>query len=239
MMTACKYWVEKFDIDGYRFDSVWGVNARFPEFTQNLRLELKRIKPEVMLLAEDKASWSMVFDQRFDVAFDWAPGEGWVSQWYWEVDYSEDATKQFTIFNYSNPSERVNLLRQALTNNGQGYAANAKILRYMGNNDMIPFIKNYNLAQTKMVSTLIFALNGVPMLYNGQEIGYDKHPYSSYQIFQRGKSIRSQDKYGLFDHYRHLIQIRQRYSALRSDYFRAIPVVPAYYAFAFQRRSGD
>ena len=51
----------------------------------------------------------MVFDQRFDVAFDWAPDEGWVSQWYWEVDYSEDATKQFTIFNYSNPSERVNL----------------------------------------------------------------------------------------------------------------------------------
>ncbi|HQM36262.1 MAG TPA: alpha-amylase family glycosyl hydrolase [Candidatus Marinimicrobia bacterium] len=239
MMTACKYWVEKFDIDGYRFDAVWGVNARCPEFTQNLRLELKRIKPEVMLLAEDKASWSMVFDQRFDVAFDWAPDEGWVSQWYWEVDYSEDATKQFTIFNYSNPSERVNLLRQALTNNGQGYAANAKILRYMGNNDMIPFIKNHNLAQTKMVSTLIFALNGVPMLYNGQEIGYDKHPYSSYQIFQRGKSIRSQDKYGLFDHYRHLIQIRQRYSALRSDYFKEIPVVPAYYAFAFHRRSGD
>ena len=29
--------VEKFDIDGYRFDAVWGVNARCPEFTQNLR----------------------------------------------------------------------------------------------------------------------------------------------------------------------------------------------------------
>ncbi|HPA99400.1 MAG TPA: T9SS type A sorting domain-containing protein, partial [Candidatus Marinimicrobia bacterium] len=36
-----------------------------------------------------------------------------------------------------------------------------------------------------------------------------------------------------------LIQIRQRYSALRSDYFKEIPVVPAYYAFAFHRRSGD
>ncbi|HPC35379.1 MAG TPA: alpha-amylase family glycosyl hydrolase [Candidatus Marinimicrobia bacterium] len=239
MMTACKYWVEKFDIDGYRFDAVWGVNARCPEFTQNLRLALKRIKPEIMMLAEDKASWPMVFDQRFDVAFDWAPSEDWVSQWYWEVDYSENATKQYTIFNYSNPSGRVSLLRQALTNNGQGYAANAKILRYMGNNDMIPFIKNHNLAQTKMVATLIFALNGVPMIYNGQEIGYNQHPYSSYQIFQRGKTIRSQDKYGLFDHYRYLIQIRQKYPALRSDYFREIPVVPDYNAFAFQRRSGD
>ena len=60
------------DIDGYRFDAVWGVNARKPDFTTQLRLALKRVKPEILMLAEDKATSSMVFDERFDVAFDWA-----------------------------------------------------------------------------------------------------------------------------------------------------------------------
>lgn len=239
MTAACQYWLEEFDIDGYRFDAVWGVNARCPEFTQNLRLVLKRIKPEIMLLAEDKASWSMVFDERFDVAFDWAPGEGWVSQWYWEIDYRDWWTgQQLTIFNALNPQDRVNRLRNVLNNYGTGYAENALILRFIGNNDMIPFLRNHNLAQTKMVATLIFTLNGVPMLYNGQEIGYNTHPYESYGIFQRSKTIRSRDTYGLFDFYQYLCQSRQKYAALRSTNIREIPVQPAYYAYAFQRQAG-
>jgi len=239
MTAACQYWLEEFDIDGYRFDAVWGVNARCPEFTQNLRLVLKRIKPEIMLLAEDKASWSMVFDKRFDVAFDWAPGEGWVSQWYWEIDYRDWWTgQQLTIFNALNPQDRVNRLRNVLNNYGTGYAENALILRFIGNNDMIPFLRNHNLTQTKMVATLIFTLNGVPMLYNGQEIGYNTHPYESYGIFQRSKTIRSRDIYGLFDFYQYLCQIRQKYAALRSPNIREIPVQPAYYAYAFQRQAG-
>ncbi|HSD62800.1 MAG TPA: alpha-amylase family glycosyl hydrolase, partial [Ignavibacteriaceae bacterium] len=54
---ALKFWLVNFDIDGYRFDAVWGVNARNPEFMKNARLALKRIKPEFLMLAEDKATW--------------------------------------------------------------------------------------------------------------------------------------------------------------------------------------
>jgi len=236
MTAACQYWLEEFDIDGYRFDAVWGVNARCPEFTQNLRLVLKRIKPEIMLLAEDKASWSMVFDKRFDVAFNWAPGEGWVSQWYWETDYADWHTNnQYTIFNTGSTQDRVAKMRYALSNKGQGYAENAKILRYMDNNDMIPFIRNHGLARTQMVSALVFALHGIPLLYNGMEIGYKINPYNSYQVFQREQSIKSLDNYGLFPFYQHLIQLRRTYSALCSHNFEEIDVTPAYYAYAFRR----
>ena len=41
---ACKYWIQEFDIDGYRFDAVWAVNARAPEFGKHLRKELKALK---------------------------------------------------------------------------------------------------------------------------------------------------------------------------------------------------
>lgn len=236
MLTACKYWIEKYDIDGYRFDAVWGVTARRPEFTQDLRLALKRIKPEIMLLAEDKASWPNVFDKRFDVAFDWAPGEGWVSQWYWETDYVPWYTNnQYTIFNTGSPQDRADKLRSALTNRGQGYAKNAKILRYMGNNDMIPFIRNHGLARTKMVTTLVFALNGIPLIYNGQEIGHEIHPYYTYSLFQRNSSIRSQDELGLFPFYRYLIQLRREYAALRSANIREVHLTPEDNAYAFHR----
>ena len=117
---AAKYWIEEFDIDGYRFDAVWGVTARNPQFTKDLRLALKRIKPEILMLAEDKASQDQVFDERFDVGFDWTPEESWVSHWSWQTDYNPNANP--TIFNYSNQNQRSNLLRSALTNDGNGYA---------------------------------------------------------------------------------------------------------------------
>ncbi|MCF7885912.1 MAG: T9SS type A sorting domain-containing protein, partial [Candidatus Marinimicrobia bacterium] len=240
MRTVCKYWVEEFDIDGYRFDAIWGVNSRRPEFTQNLRLALKRTKPELMLLAEDKASWPMVFDERFDLAYDWAPGEQWVSQWYWATDYADwSSNDQYTIFNTGDPQKRVTRLREAINNQGQGYVENAKILRYMGNNDMIPFIRNHGLARTKMVAALVFSLNGIPLIYNGQEIGHPDHPYMTYQIFRRGSSIRSQDDFGLYPYYQKLIRLRRKYSALRSKNFKEINVSPGQNAYAFHRWKED
>lgn len=240
MLSACKYWIEEFDIDGYRFDAVWGVTARKPEFTKELRLTLKRIKPEILMLAEDKASWANVFDERFDLAFEWAPGELWVSQWYYETIYNDWWTnKQNTIFNSVSPLDRADRLRSILNNTPEGYAGNAKILRFMGNNDMIPFTRNHSLEQTKMAAALFFSLNGVPMLYNGQEIGYNTHPYSASYIFQRGKSIRSTDKTGLYDYYRYLISIRKKYPSLSSNWIRDVPVNPARYAYAYHRQSQD
>jgi hypothetical protein len=106
----------------------------------------------------------------------------------------------------------------------------------MGNNDLIPFTRNHTLEQTKMAATLFMSLHGVPMIYNGQEIGFDTHPYSAAYIFQRGKTIRSLDKTGLYDFYQYLIRMRKKYPALSSSYFREIPVLPENYAFAYHRK---
>ena len=44
MIEAARYWVELYDIDGYRVDAVWGVNARNPEFSRKFRQALKQTK---------------------------------------------------------------------------------------------------------------------------------------------------------------------------------------------------
>ena len=235
LTEAGRYWVEEFDIDGYRIDAVWGVNARNPEFMQEWRLALKRVKPEVLLLGEDKATRPEVFDRRFDVAYDWYPEESWVSHWTWEVDYS--ATTSRTIFNYAPEGTRSLRLRASLTNQGNGWAEDAKVLRFMENNDTFRFIDTHGLARTKMAGALLFSLPGVPLLYNGQEIGRRSHPYETFTVFGAG-SIASQDDEGLFPYYRHLLWLRETFPSLRSDHFEEVPVSPSSVAartFAYWR----
>ena len=234
---ACKYWIEKYDIDGYRLDAVWGVNARNPQFMQQLRLALKRLKPEVLLLGEDKATWPMVFEQRFDAAYDWGPTEEWVSQWSYQTDYS--SSENWTVFNAVPANERSQALRQALTNNGNGYHPRAKILRFMENNDLFRFIQHHGVERTKMAAAFFFTLHGIPMIYNGQEIGFSTHPYYTSYIYSQNQSIQSFDFLGFFPFYRKLINIRNSYQAFASDHFKELEVNPSSHVFAYRRWKGN
>lgn len=233
MTEACKYWIESFDIDGYRFDAVWGVNARNPDFAKGLRLALKRIKPEIIMLAEDKASWPMVFDERFDVAFDWRASESWISQWAWQASYSEYYNR--TIFNTTIHPGKSDHLRDVLTNGGKGFHPRAKILRFMENNDTFRFLETHDLARTEMVAAFMFSLDGIPLLYNGQEIGASGHPYHTSSIFSRHNSIQALDQYGLFPYYQKLIFLRKSLPALISNNFQEIAVDPNDDVFAYRR----
>jgi cyclomaltodextrinase len=217
MLEVCKYWVRKFDIDGYRFDAIWGVNARMPSFAKRLRTELKSIKPDVLLLAEDKGSVPEVFELGFDAAYDWTADTSWVSQWSWEYEYH--VRKSATIFNFPNANERGKMLSQALFHNGGN--AHRK-LRFIENNDLPRFIKEHQLERTKMAAALLFSLPGIPMLYNGQEIGVRGHPYSSGAVFHRDSSIQSLDEEGLFSYYQKLIKMRMQYPALSDTAMREL-----------------
>jgi len=233
MTEACRYWIEEFDIDGYRFDAVWGVNARKPEYTKELRLALKRIKPEILMLAEDKATWPMVFDERFDAAFDWTPEEEWVSHWSWQMEY-----RNYTIFN-GNYNDRASLLENALTNSDSGYDPRAKILRFMENNDLSRFIQGHGLERTKMVAAFMFALNGIPLIFNGQEIGFSEHPYATRYIFDRSGSIQSQDDFGLYAVYKQLIGLRKTFRSLTNENLQILGISASSDLFAFRRWEGN
>lgn len=237
MIEAAKHWIKKYDIDGYRYDAIWGVNARDPEFAKEMRLALKSMKPEILMLAEDKATWPETFDETFDLGFDWAPSESWVSEWSFQTFYSESSNP--TIFNSSNQNNRANQLRNALTNNGNGFPENAKILRFIGNNDIFHFITHHGAARTKMAATLIFALNGVPLVYNGQEIGAQGHPYGTEFIFLPGPSIEEQDGNGLYWLHKRLAEIRSNSPALYSENFEEINVSPNDFTYAFRRWHED
>jgi glycosidase len=233
MIEACKYWLQKFDLDGYRFDAAWAHNARNSSFAQQLQSELKSIKPDILLLAEDKGERKKVYEEGYDAAYDWKTDTNWISHWSWQTDY--DPPHNPTIFNFTDEEKRGEKLLHALFDGDTNHLR----LRFMENNDQPRFINHHGLARTKMVAALMFALPGIPLIYDGQEIGCTNKLYSIKPIFKPGTSIQSQDKDSLFPYYQQLIQIREQYKSLRSQHMHNLPVNAAGSVIALQRWKDD
>ncbi len=225
---ASRYWMEEFGIDGYRFDAVWGVHARDPQFTARLRSSLKRIKPEILMLAEAKAPRSTAYPadfpsvfESFDVAYDWRDAAWCVSYWSWALEclYSAyEGGMRRSIFNHGLDSQRSNNLRAALTNGGKGFPEDAKVLRFLENNDVPRFRAQHSLGMTKMAAALMFSLPGIPMLYYGQESGVG----TQWPTFPSNRTIRSYDDEELWPYYQYLIGLRKRFPSLTSDNFEEL-----------------
>ncbi len=230
IIEACKYWVKKFDIDGYRFDAVWGVNARQPGFGKRLQLELKAIKPDLLLLAEDKGALSSTYTKGFDAAYDWAADTSWVSHWSWQYKYTPHANP--VIFNFPNTNKRGKMLRKALFHNGDTIHPR---MHFIENNDLPRFIASLRLARTKMAAALTFALPGIPLIYNGQEAGITSLPSNRNPTFKANESIQSIDKDSLFPYHQQLIAVRAAHSSLRNSAIKDIKLSPAATMVAFHR----
>jgi cyclomaltodextrinase len=219
IIDACKYWVKEYDIDGYRFDAVWAVNARAPEFGKRLRAELKAIKPGILLLAEDKGRSEEVYEKGFDAAYDWTNDTAWVSQWSWQ--YKHHAKNSLTVFNHPDISKRKKLLSLSLFTDTKN---NFRLLRFLENNDLPRFIMGHSLGQTRMAAEILFSLPGIPLIFSGQETGFRGHPYSGKNTFETGKTIEAQDSLGLFRFYQNIISKRSTHQALKSSEIKEIPV---------------
>ena len=68
VLEASAHWVTDIGVDGFRMDVAWGVKRRRPGFWPEWRRELKRVNPDVMLLAEASAADPYYFSNGFYVA---------------------------------------------------------------------------------------------------------------------------------------------------------------------------
>ncbi|WMJ72955.1 alpha-amylase family glycosyl hydrolase [Cytophagaceae bacterium ABcell3] len=201
ILNHLKHWVNKYDIDGYRFDAIWGVLARNPDFIKTMNQELKKLNPDLLLLAEAKGADLGIYQAGFDAAYDWTADTNWVSQWVWEYDYASGTT----IFNNPDPEKAAHIFKNSIFSSQYPH----RKLRFIENNDHARFIEQHGAAKTKMAAALIFSLPGMPMLYNGQEIGVDIHPYDGAATFERNKKIRTQGDTSLYEFYQTLISLRK------------------------------
>ncbi|HLT46917.1 MAG TPA: alpha-amylase family glycosyl hydrolase [Rubricoccaceae bacterium] len=235
IVEATRYWVETFDVDGFRFDVGWGVASRNPAFVQAWRAALKRVKPGVFMLGEAKATDEVNFEGRYDAAYDWTTDPNYISEWAWQR-----GGQGSTIFNTTGEPLRASALRNALTDFGNGYHPDAVVFRYLENNDTPSFYGNHSVEQTKMAATLLFSLHGIPMMLYGQEVGVVRDLYE-FPSFPTSRPISDYDHDGLFAHYQHLLLLRETFPALHSDHFEEVAVAPADVGdqtFAYRRWEG-
>ena len=205
---AFAYWVREFDIDGFRVDVVWGVRERRPEFWLEWRRALKRIKPDLFLLAEATAREPYYFENGFDVAYDWTYRPG---GWAWEIMWD---TYKYRLLAYN--------LTEALTNRPDGFHPDALIFRFLNNNDTGKrFITKHGEGVTRVATALLLTLPGVPLIYTGDEYGLEFEPY------QQLEPLTFEEQYpGLRDYHKKLIDLRKSIPSLHSRLWTLITPDP-------------
>jgi glycosidase len=201
IIEAFSYWVREFDVDGFRVDAVWSTRERRPEFWPEWRRALKRIKPDLLLLAEATAREPYYFENGFDAAYDWTyhPGD-----WAWKVVWD---TYKLRLFSYN--------MSNALTNGREGFSPDALIFRFLNNNDTGKrFITRHGEGITRVATALLLTLPGIPCVYTGDEYGLEFEPY------QELTPLTFEEKFpGLRAYHQKLIALRKSIPSLHSRLF--------------------
>jgi glycosidase len=217
---AFAFWVREFDVDGFRADACWGVQERKPDYWPRWRRALKRIKPDLLLLAEASARDPYWFDNGFDAAYDWTAQLG---KWAWQIAWE---SRTLLVYN----------LNAALTNNAAGFHPDALIFRFLNNNDTgTRFITNHGEELTRVAAALLLTLPGIPCVYTGDEIGAWYRPY-----YDELPLNWDEQRYpGLRDYYKQLIALRKGTPSLRSRQWRPLEAEPSQQAYAYLRYVGE
>ena len=213
LIRMVKYWVEKFNIDGYRCDVAWGVNDTRPSgpaFWQRFRNSLKAIKPDVFLLGEAQSDQLRYFDDKFDSGYDWPffnMLKGVMSH------TSEISSLDSLVAWYQSPS----------------YLSYIRPFRFLENHDETRFISIYSPDQTKLGAAILFTLPGVPLIYAGQEAG---------ELTQRNM-IGWNDVYNLQAYYQKIVQIRETNPALQQGSYISLSNSSPDSVYSYLRIAGN
>ena len=146
MINMLKHWLVEFQLDGFRCDVAGFVPT---DFWEQARAELEKVKPDVFMLAE----WDS--PDLLHKAFD--------------LDYSWPLHKSLNAVLMEGSPAR--LLRQTHEQQRARFQPGALHMRFSDNHDEQRAIARFGLAGALAASAFMFTLDGVPLLYNGMEVG--------------------------------------------------------------------
>lgn len=201
MNEVSSHWINAYGVDGYRVDAAWGIRQRRPEFWPSWAAELRRVAPDVLLLAEASARDPFYVQHGFDAAYDWTEELG---HWAWERVFVE-------------PQGIARRLHEAVQATTRATSRPERVLRFINNNDTGPrFITRYGEPMTRVAAAALLTLPGLPCLYTLDEVGAAYEPYAGLN------PVAFEPKLPLREYYRTLIALRRSTPALRAAGF--VPV---------------
>jgi glycosidase len=192
MTRMLVYWVREFDLDGFRCDVAGMVPT---DFWEHAREELEKVKPEIMMLAE----WHS--PDLVAKAFD--------------LDYSWPLHAKLTDV-FENGTAPSSDLRKEWDEERRIYPKGALHLRFSDNHDEKRAIARFGERGALAASALMFTLDGVPMLYNGMEVG-DTTESGAPALFERLPVFWQigERRPEFAEFYRMMIPLRREHAALR------------------------
>ncbi len=185
MTDALKYWVKEADIDGYRCDVAGFIPV---DFWDNVRRELDEIKPVFML-----AEWESrdLYKKAFDMTYSW-------TLW----DKMKDATVH---------KKGAGALIEYMAHDVGSVPKDAYRMVFTDNHDM----NSWNGTQFSnfgdgLKTCMVFCsvVNGMPLVYSGQEAGLDK----SLKFFD--KDSITWKPHPFYDLYKKLFELKHKNQAL-------------------------
>jgi glycosidase len=192
--NVIRYWVETFDIDGYRCDVAGLVPL---DFWEEVSADLQKIKKDIFWLAEwESARFHL---NAFHATYDWSN--------YFLLE---------NIFNGKRPA--ADALTWAIEKEAH-FPRNSLPLRFTENHDFERTRKIFGADSFFPYAVFNFTMYGLPLIYCGQEIGFKEMTplFEKKTIDWEGKDEK------IFHFYQQLISLRKKYPALSSRTIEAIP----------------
>ena len=173
MIDALSFWVKDVDIDGYRCDVAGEVQT---DFWEEARPKLQAIKP-VMMLAE--AAKPELLLKAFDVDYAWPMKD---------VFNAIAATKGVNTWavehNEKRPAMTAQDIPALIERQKKEYPAGSIHMNMVTNHDLNSWegteFDRFGPA-TGAFAVLSYTLPGVPMMYTGQEVGFN-HPFEFFEL---------------------------------------------------------
>ena len=215
MTDMLKHWIREFDLDGFRCDVAGEVPT---DFWENARRELEQIKPDIVMLAEaHKAELSV---NAFDLDYSWP--------------------LHSALTNVLQGRGRASDLRDEWEKEVREWPKGALHMRFSDNHDERRAIARFGEPAALAASAFVFTLDGVPMLYNGMEVGdttesgapalFEKLPIF-WAIAERRKEFPQ--------FYKHIMALRRGSAALRRGTLEWLRNSDESRVVTFVRRAGN
>ena len=150
MTDALKFWVEEYNIDGYRCDVAGMVPI---EFWIEVRKELDKIKPVFMLAEWDTPEMHKVFDMTYD----------WSTNKLMNAIAKGEKTAEDMLKNLNDDKNNYppNAIRMQFTSNHDENTWNGTVFERLGDG-------------AEAFAVFSFLIPDMPLIYTGQEAGLDK-----------------------------------------------------------------
>ena len=187
MITMLQYWLREFDLDGFRCDVAGMVPT---DFWNEARIAMERVKPSLFMLAEWHSADLLV--QAFDAVYAWPFHKALNA-----------------VFMEGAPAT---LLSDTWRRDRSAMPEGALELRFSDNHDEKRAIARFGQRGALAASLLMFMLDGIPLLYNGQEVG-DTTESGAPALFERVPIVWDNGEFRLS--YQKLITLRRAHSALQ------------------------